>query len=96
MTTSLTNTDLNVNIIKAFAEVYGYKIGVDFDFFCEGDDNIIGYNDDELLDKLIQYYTVLGFQITIEHSGSFHGAVFCKIVFHVTLTHGIVGFRQLD
>lgn len=37
----------------------------------------------------------LGFDVTIEHAGDFHGAMFCKIVFSHTPT-GIVAYKRVD
>jgi len=78
MTTSLTNTLLNKLIILFAFRKHQHLL---YDFFVEGDDNIIGINDLAAVQLLTDAYSSLGISPTIEYCGSFDGSTFCKMIF---------------
>lgn len=79
MTTSLTNTLLS----SLLAEYVMEKLGItDFDYVCEGDDNLLMFNDNVDVDVITSWYSALGFQTTIESYGGIDSEpTFCKIIF---------------
>lgn len=95
-TTSLTNTLLNYLLIMLHAQLNKQRVGQDFDFFVEGDDMIIGFNNKAVWSQLKHTYNMVGFQTTVDHSGTFEGASFCKIIFMQDKTGAYQGFRRVD
>jgi len=67
ITTSLTNTIMNQMMISYAFERLGRKLGTDFDFLCEGDDNIIFSNSRADIEAALNIIKSLGFSAITEH-----------------------------
>jgi len=84
MTTSSTNTELNLRMIQYAIHCVGLT---DYDFFVEGDDMILAYNipehfkPREVREQIQSVYDKLGFVTKVEHEGTMAGAQFVKINF---------------
>lgn len=66
MFTSLTNTLLNRFMIVYAAQKAGLTLGQDYDFFVEGDDNIIMFINNAIAVKVLSTIQKLGFeQVTL-------------------------------
>jgi hypothetical protein len=82
--------------VQRHASLSNQQVGRDYDFFVEGDDMIIAYNDKSVWKTLKNTYNACGFQTTTEHSGTLDGSSFCKIIFQSDKRGNYQGYRRID
>lgn len=76
-TTALGNTYINIVLFR-YAQ---HMLKFDGDIVAEGDDGLLGFDDERLVQVLPNFYAQFGLDIKLCSHDGLNGSTFCKVTF---------------